>query len=215
MLKIDLNFFIYFKLVIMVKNVKGGNKHKKMARKQFGEPVEEKIRYSSCEDEIYGSVAKIYGNGRILVTCNDNVERLCVIRKKFKGRNKRNNEINIGAYILIGKRSWNSDIEGKLETTDLLYVYSSQQANKLKYQNVINQKVLSVNERNVEEDKQPQENTYFYDEEKLEDEENIVEFKEDEEKDKPYFEFNYSSSEEEEENKEEEEENKEEEEELE
>ena len=207
MLKIDLNFFIYFKLVIMVKNVKGGNKHKKMARKQFGEPVEEKIRYSSCEDEIYGSVAKIYGNGRILVTCNDNVERLCVIRKKFKGRNKRNNEINIGAYILIGKRSWNSDIEGKLETTDLLYVYSSQQANKLKYQNVINQKVLSVNERNVEEDKQPQENTYFYDEEKLEDEENIVEFKEDEEKDKPYFEFNYSSSEEEEEeNKEEEEE---------
>lgn len=206
MLKIDLNFFIYFKLVIMVKNVKGGNKHKKMARKQFGEPVEEKIRYSSCEDEIYGSVAKIYGNGRILVTCNDNIERLCVIRKKFKGRNKRNNEINIGAYILIGKRSWNSDIEGKLETTDLLYVYSSQQANKLKYQNVINQKVLSVNERNVEEDKQPQENTYFYDEEKLEDEENIVEFKEDEEKDKPYFEFNYSSSEEEEENKEEEEE---------
>ena len=207
MLKIDLNFFIYFKLVIMVKNVKGGNKHKKMARKQFGEPVEEKIRYSSCEDEIYGSVAKIYGNGRILVTCNDNIERLCVIRKKFKGRNKRNNEINIGAYILIGKRSWNSNIEGKLETTDLLYVYSSQQANKLKYQNVINQKVLSVNERNVEEDKQPQENTYFYDEEKLEDEENIVEFKEDEEKDKPYFEFNYSSSEEEEEeNKEEEEE---------
>lgn len=205
MLKIDLNFFIYLKLVVMVKNVKGGNKHKKMARKQFGEPVEEKIRYSSCEDEIYGSVAKIYGNGRILVTCNDNVERLCVIRKKFKGRNKRNNEINIGAYILIGKRSWNSDIEGKLETTDLLYVYSSQQANKLKYQNVINQKILSVNERNVEEDKQPQENTYFYDEEKSEDEENIVEFKQ-EEKDKPYFEFNYSSSEEEEENKEEEDE---------
>ena len=87
----------------MVKNTKGGSKHKKMARKQAGPPVEEKIRYSSCEDEIYGSVAKIYGNGRILVTCNDNIERLCVIRKKFKGRNKRNNEINIGAYILITK----------------------------------------------------------------------------------------------------------------
>lgn len=205
MLKIDLNFFIYFKLVIMVKNIKGGNKHKKMARKQFGEPVEEKIRYSSCQDEIYASVAKIYGNGRILVTCNDNVERLCVIRKKFKGRNKRNNQISIGVYILVGKRSWNSAVDGKLETTDLLYVYSSQQANKLKYQNVINQKVLSVNERNVEEDKIPQENTYFYDEEKSEDEENIVEFKQEEEKDKPYFEFNYSSSEEEE-NKEEEDE---------
>lgn len=187
----------------MVKNVKGGSKHKKMARKQFGQPVEEKIRYSSCQDEVYASVAKIYGNGRILVTCNDNIERLCVIRKKFKGRNKRNNQINVGVYLLVGKRSWNTISDEKLETTDLLYVYSYQQANKLKNQNVINEKILSINERNVEEDKKPQENTYFYDEEeKTEDEEDIIEFKQKEKKDEPYFQFNYSSSEEEEEEEE-------------
>ena len=131
----------------MVKNTKGGSKHKKMARRNAEPPVEEKIRYASCPDEIYASVAKVYGNGRVLVTCNDGIERLCVIRKKFKGRNKRSNEISIGSYILIGARGWKSVSDDKLETTDLLYVYSQNQAHKLKYDDVINVKLLMVNEK--------------------------------------------------------------------
>lgn len=185
----------------MVKNTKGGSKHKKMARKQAGPPVEEKIRYSSCEEEVYASVAKIYGNGRVLVTCNDGVERLCVIRKKFKGRNKRSNEISLGTYLLVGKREWNSVSENKLETTDLLYVYSENQANKLKYQDVINTKILMTNEKyNDNNNKKSQEensNLYFIDEDTKEEEELC--FQEDNEKqNEEYFVFNYSSSEEEE-----------------
>lgn len=188
----------------MVKNTKGGNKHKKMARKQAGPPVEEKIRYSSCNEEIYASVAKIYGNGRVLVTCNDGIERLCVIRKKFKGRNKRSNEISLGTYLLVGKREWNSVSENKLETTDLLYVYSQNQANKLKYQNDINTKVLMVNEKYNENDskkiQQENNNLYFLDKDTKEEEEDEVCFKaDDEKKNEEYFVFNYSSSEEEEE----------------
>jgi initiation factor 1A len=191
----------------MVKNTKGGSKHKKMARKQAGPPVEEKIRYSSCEEEMYASVARIYGNGRILVTCNDGVERLCVIRKKFKGRNKRSNEISLGTYLLVGKREWNSVSENKLETTDLLYVYSQNQANKLKYQDVINTKFLMVNEKynHNEGAKNQQENNnlHFLDEEEggeggEEEEEEICFQESNENKNEPYFEFNYSSSEEEE-----------------
>lgn len=185
----------------MVKNIKGGSKHKKMARRQAGPPVEEKIRYSSCNEEIYASVARIYGNGRILVTCNDGIERLCVIRKKFKGRNKRSNEISLGTYLLVGKREWNSVSENKLETTDLLYVYSENQANKLKYQDVINTKILMTNEKyNDNNNKKSQEensNLYFIDEDTKEEEELC--FQEDNEKqNEEYFVFNYSSSEEEE-----------------
>ena len=79
----------------MVKNTKGGNKAKKMARKQKAPISQEKIRFSSNDNEIYASVTKYYGNGRLLITCNDGVERQCIIRKKFRGRNKRGNFIII------------------------------------------------------------------------------------------------------------------------
>ena len=194
----------------MVKNTKGGSKHKKMARKQSGPPVEEKIRYSSCKEEMYASVGRIYGNGRLLVTCNDGVERLCIIRKKFRGRNKRSNEISLGTYLLVGKREWNSISENKLETTDLLYVYSQNQANRLKYQDAINTKVLMVNEKynSNEGSKSQQENNnlHFLDEDIIEEEgEEEICFQEDnKEKNEEYFVFDYSSSEEEEEEEEEE-----------
>ena len=184
----------------MVKNTKGGNKHKKMARKQMGEEMEEKVRYSTCAEEIYASVAKVYGNGRILVTCNDSIDRLCVIRKKFKGRNKRNNQIQIGTYVLIGKRDWNSVSNGKMETTDLLYVYSNSQAGKLKRSDAVNDKVLSQNERHHQENSNEQQASNFFEEEEEEtEEESNVDFVEEKNDNGEYFTFNYPSSEEEEE----------------
>lgn len=151
----------------MVKNTKGGNKHKKMARKSNAPLNQEKIRFSSCDDEIYASVAKIYGNGRILVTCNDNVERQCVIRKKFRGKNKRHNEVSIGTYVLVGKRSWESTNTNK-EVTDLLYVYSSDQVIGLKKNQVINNNVLSCNEKSFGNNEE-ENYTDFIDETKEED----------------------------------------------
>ena len=105
---------------------------------------------SECEDEIYASVSKLYGNGRVSVTCNDNVERNCVIRKKFRGKNKsRGNELRIGTYVLVGRREFESGKEK--EVTDLLYVYSNDQVLKLKKMEEINNKFLSKNENNYEE----------------------------------------------------------------
>ena len=135
----------------MVKNVKGGSKHKKMARRTVNHSTQsEKVRVSECEDEIYASVSKLYGNGRVSVTCNDNIERNCVIRKKFRGKNKsRGNELRIGTYVLVGKRGFESSKEK--EVTDLLYVYSNDQVLKLKKMDEINNKFLSKNENNYEE----------------------------------------------------------------
>ena len=130
----------------MVKNVKGGSKHKKMARRTVNHSTQsERVRVSECEDEIYASVSKLYGNGRVSVTCNDDIERNCVIRKKFRGKNKsRGNELRVGTYVLVGRRGFESGKEK--EVTDLLYVYSNDQVLKLKKMDELNTKFLSKNE---------------------------------------------------------------------
>ena len=38
----------------------------------------------------------------ILIVCNDQVERLCILRNKFTGRNKQSNMISIGSWVIIG-----------------------------------------------------------------------------------------------------------------
>jgi translation initiation factor 1A len=108
----------------MGKNKFGGNKAKKMARKH-SIPVERKTRYQKEEGEIYGCCNKIHGGGQIQVLCIDGLERLCFIRKKFKGRGKKDNIINIGTLILVGVREFESIIDNKLQKCDLLEVYSS------------------------------------------------------------------------------------------
>ena len=124
----------------MVRNVKGGNKHKKMARKnqeQDDDSEEIKIRLVSCPDELYGVVTNIYGNCRVSVMCHDNETRQCVIRKAFRGRNKRNNEVTKGTFVLVGRRSWETQQAGKKEVTDLLYVYDNNQKHILKKQDIM------------------------------------------------------------------------------
>lgn len=147
----------------MVKNVKGGSKHKKMSRRTVNHSTQsEKVRVSDCEDEIYAFVSKLYGNGRVSVTCNDNVERNCVIRKKFRGKNKsRGNELRIGTYVLVGRRGFESGKEK--EVTDLLYVYSNDQVLKLKKMDELNTKFLSKNENSYGEsrDVSGQNESYF------------------------------------------------------
>ena len=110
----------------MVKNKVGGNKAKKFARKNMGETMQnKKLRFSQHEDEVYGIVNKIVGNGQVIVMCQDGIERLCFIRNKFSGRNKHNNLINSGSWVIIGKRSWETPKENKLEKCDLLEIYTN------------------------------------------------------------------------------------------
>lgn len=116
----------------MVKNKVGGNKAKKFARKNnMAQDMNRKVRYSADEDEVYGIVHKMIGNGQVIVLCLDNVERLCLIRNKFSGRNKQNNLVKVGSWVLIGRRSWETVKEGKLEKSDLLEIYDDREKHKL------------------------------------------------------------------------------------
>ncbi len=117
----------------MVKNTKGGNRHKKMASKNFKQQRTHKLRKIREEGEDYDMVIKNSGGGHCVVKCNsDGKERTCVIRGKFKGRNKRSNQIIEGGLILIGLRDWEVVKPGKLPKCDLLEVYSRDQISELK-----------------------------------------------------------------------------------
>ena len=115
------------------KNSFGGNKTKKAARKNLkdGDNFNKKIRYiDNLDEEMYAIVTKIVGNGMCNVICHDNVERLCIIRQKFSGRNKQRNLISIGSWIIVGKRSWESVKPNKLEKCDLLEIYDNNEKQK-------------------------------------------------------------------------------------
>jgi hypothetical protein len=116
----------------MVKNTNGGNKSKKFARKHLNEP-ERKLRYKSKKeaDEQYGFVIKMCGGDICHVLCEDGNKRICVIRKKFRGRGKRDNELSPYVIVLIGVRSWEVRVDGKLQKSDLLHVYSHSEKEKL------------------------------------------------------------------------------------
>lgn len=130
----------------MVKNTKGGNKTKKQAKKNYTQGRNYKLRKSEDPNEIYAIVTKLYGNGRILIKCNDGIERNCIIRKKFRGRNKRDNEITIDTLILAGRRDWQNNNIDKLETCDLLEVYSIQDRNELKTDSTIKWSILQTSD---------------------------------------------------------------------
>jgi len=66
------------------------------------------------------------------VKCIDGETRLCIIRKKFKGRSKRDNMITNGSYVLVGVRDWEVVEVGKKRKCDLLEVYSSSDIEQIK-----------------------------------------------------------------------------------
>ena len=117
----------------MVKNKKGGRNHKKMASK--GAKSNErttKLRLPREEGEMIARVMKTFGHGMLEVLCNDGVVRLCIIRKKFRGRNRRDNDTRIHSFILVGIRAFEVVAAGKKEKCDLIYVYNDSQKLKIK-----------------------------------------------------------------------------------
>jgi hypothetical protein len=64
--------------------------------------------------------------------CIDNVNRLCIIRGKFRGRGKRDNTIRVGSWILAGKREWESEKKDEKQKCVLLEVYSDFDVERLK-----------------------------------------------------------------------------------
>ena len=114
----------------MVKN-KGGNKQKKLGRKHLTIQQDIKTRFSTSNEEMYACCTKVIGQGFFEVLCIDNVKRLCIARKKFKGRAKRDNLISIGSKLLIGLRLYETKKKDKLEKCDLLEVYKEYNYNKI------------------------------------------------------------------------------------
>ena len=131
-MKINIHKHKHLKQATMVKNY-GGNKAKKQGRK-FANAAQTLTvtRLSTDNDELYACCSKIYGNGKIGVHCHDGIERICVIRNKFRGRGKRGNTVQIGSWLLVGRRSFEKVNDTKKETTDLLTVYSGRDVNNLK-----------------------------------------------------------------------------------
>ena len=114
----------------MVKNSIGGNKAKRQGRKFVG-TVSSKLRVSMEDGEIYAVVTKLLGNAMIDVLCIDGVQRICIIRNKFRGRGKRDNTLKPGTIVLYGDRSWETKADNKIQKCDLLEVYSDSDYKKL------------------------------------------------------------------------------------
>ena len=112
----------------MVKNT-GGNKSKKMGRKFLTAPVDKKLRLSQEEAEIYAVVTKNLGNGMFYANDPDGRELLCIMRRKFKGRGKRDNTVSPGGWVLVGQREFECCAKPK---HDLLEVYREHEKQKLK-----------------------------------------------------------------------------------
>jgi len=123
----------------MVKNEAGGCKGKKVARKHHNAKGKNDLRLSSSSDEKYAIVKKVLGN-TCDVICDDGKERRCIIRGKFTGRNKRDNMLDSGTYILVGLREWVVEDIGtgdksnnkSVRYCDLLEVYNSMERDILR-----------------------------------------------------------------------------------
>jgi hypothetical protein len=112
----------------MGKNVNGGNKNKKFARKESTHSYSGKLRLAIDEAEKYAVVIRISGGSICRVKLIGSVnEIICFIRGKHRGRNKTNNLITPGTIILVGLRV---DLSSK-EECDLLYVYDSNEVQQL------------------------------------------------------------------------------------
>lgn len=106
----------------MVKNTSGGTKTKGLARKHQGGGGGGgggALRLPKNELEQLVVVTKMLGNGMCEVFNNDDQRFIAHIRNKFKGRNRRSNDISVNSFILIGLREW----EKPAKNADVIFVY--------------------------------------------------------------------------------------------
>lgn len=94
--------------------------------------------------EMYAKVTKMYGQGVCEVLCNDNKSRQCIIRNKFRGRNRKSNMVEPNTLVLVGLRDWEVIRQDKMEKCDLLEVYNAKQYKDIKQDPMSNWNVISV-----------------------------------------------------------------------
>lgn len=147
----------------MVKNKKGGNRHKKMASKNNQPTIRQKLRLAKENDgEMYAIVMKVFGHGVCEVYCNDNITRLLIIRRKFKGRNRRDNSVTVNSLLLVGIREWEVVSPKKKQKCDLLFVYNDYHKEELKNKEGFNEKMLNqIDGKKPSEEKADEDNILF------------------------------------------------------
>jgi len=107
----------------MVRNTNGGSKTKSCARKSI-QPTASVVDYSPKDDlEKIAVVSKLYGNGmcQVITTDSPQLDLMCHIRGKFRGRSKKHNMISVNSRIVIGLREW----ENPYKNADLISVLST------------------------------------------------------------------------------------------
>ena len=104
----------------MVKNTMGGTGTKSLARKHVSSNNSGgALRLPNGPLEQIVIVTKMLGNGMCEVFNNEDVRFIAHIRAKFKGRNRRSNDISLNSFILIGIRDW----EKPCKNVDVIFVY--------------------------------------------------------------------------------------------
>ena len=134
----------------MPRNNLGGNRAKKQGNKHGGRAASggggqyAGVRRAG-EGEMYAVASKVCGGGRAIVTGNDGIARRVEIRGKFRGRNRRHNEVKAGGLVLVGDRLWalnESTHQAKERVCDLLYVYSTEELRTLQREGLLNTTAL-------------------------------------------------------------------------
>ena len=115
--------------LIMPKNKKGNKRGRKSA--QGGNGASKGVRRCEEEGEMYAVVTKVLGGANCTVVCQDGVTRLCVIRSKFRWRNKSHNRVSPGTWLVVGVRTWEVTAKGQ-QKCDVLEVYSDSEASSLR-----------------------------------------------------------------------------------
>ena len=115
----------------MVKNT-GGNKSKKIARKNVSLYSTRDVRRATDENEMYAAVSKIYSSQRCSVIGADGKTYQCNVRGKFlKSKRGGVGDLSPGVWILIGFYDWEVRSDGS-KHCDLLEIYTSVEKDKLK-----------------------------------------------------------------------------------
>ncbi len=119
------------------RNTHGGNRYKSQARKHNNGSGggNTRLRVVEFDGEYYGVVTKMLGNNMFHVFCHDREIRLGHIRGKFTGRNKRDNIVEPGVWVIVGERfekKNTTEKSEKLTQCDLLEVYKDSDKEKLK-----------------------------------------------------------------------------------
>jgi initiation factor 1A len=117
----------------MTRNLFGGTKHKKTARKSNSHN-NNNIGLRKIQDknnELYARVTKMYGNGMLEAKAHDGISYMGIIRQKFTGKKKTSNFISQGTYVLLGKREFETQLENRKMKCDILEIYDSKEVRTL------------------------------------------------------------------------------------